>query len=623
MNRRNRYVKNLNTNQSRNQAPIRRGHQQQFGNNPNYTFNEHDDRTNNRPPRRRPSRAQRSTRNGRSVNREGERVDLRNNIRNNVSSNDETWKITIVHGGKYERDHLFTLLKSNLSDGDDVVFYNFAKVNGSAMFFVVGTDTALALRDLSRRVTTQTGHRLVILATKSPMMTSQLDNDCKETIKQAMARLFDGNNQVMDLSNFRDAIEFKQKGLFVILSKVNMLRTAIEIITENTPNLLALNLRNNKISYLEPLTKLKNSCHNLKALDLSNNNIHNVEEISFLKGLDLVELVLEGNPFIEKFSVQATYISAIRKLFKNLKKLDNEDLPTEIGFDIGVVQNLPETKDSYIPEGAKTFVYGFLELYYKIFDSDNRQPLMQAYHDEAMFTYSYSAANHSSHNRPSEQFMRESHNLLRLRDESLWVKNTKNTKLDIVSFLGKFPHTQHDPESFKIDVPFFEPALAIVVVNGCYTETFKTNKPTRAFCRTFIIVSQGTGHVIINDMMEISTISVKQAVSSRPKPSTSKQNNKNEGMVTEVEFMSDTTIVQPSVSTPTFNITSSTFTPIATASNINPQEEILNKFMQVTNMNRAFSQKCLEENAFNPETAFDVFQKLHLNNKIPAEAFIK
>lgn len=198
------------------------------------------------------------------------------------------------------------------------------------MFFVVGTDTALALRDLSRRVTTQTGHRLVILATKSPMMTSQLDNDCKETIKQAMARLFDGNNQVMDLSNFRDAIEFKQKGLFVILSKVNMLRTAIEIITENTPNLLALNLRNNKISYLEPLTKLKNSCHNLKALDLSNNNvsfcifknynndmitkiyfhkqIHNVEEISFLKGLDLVELVLEGNPFIEKFSVQATYI---------------------------------------------------------------------------------------------------------------------------------------------------------------------------------------------------------------------------------------------------------------------------------------------------------------------------
>lgn len=56
MNRRNRYVKNLNTNQSRNQAPIRRGHQQQFGNNPNYTFNEHDDRTNNRPPRRRPSR---------------------------------------------------------------------------------------------------------------------------------------------------------------------------------------------------------------------------------------------------------------------------------------------------------------------------------------------------------------------------------------------------------------------------------------------------------------------------------------------------------------------------------------------------------------------------------------
>ena len=68
------------------------------------------------------------------MNREGERVDLRNNIRNNVSSNDETWKITIVHGGKYERDHLFTLLKSNLSDGDDVVFYNVSAVRECSFF---------------------------------------------------------------------------------------------------------------------------------------------------------------------------------------------------------------------------------------------------------------------------------------------------------------------------------------------------------------------------------------------------------------------------------------------------------------------------------------------------------
>ena len=87
-------------------------------------------------------------------------------------------------------------------------------------------------------------------------------------------------------------------------------------------------------------------------------------------------------------------------------------------------------------------------------------------------------------------------------------------------------------------------------------------------------------------------------------------------MMNDVEFNST-----PSTST---GVTG--FAPIPSTSSSSlmiPQEEIILKFMQVTNMNREFSLKCLEENSFNPDAAYDVFQKLQVNNLIPPEAFIK
>jgi len=77
-----------------------------------------------------------------------------------------------------------------------------------------------------------------------------------------------------------------------------------------------------------------------------------------------------------------------------------------------------------------------------------------------------------------------------------------------VSFLCKFPVSQHDPDSFHIDVPYFENNFIIIVVNGLFTETFKANKPLRSFCRTFFITTSSTGFVIVNDMLQISNPSV-------------------------------------------------------------------------------------------------------------------
>jgi len=154
-----------------------------------------------------------------------------------------------------------------------------------------------------------------------------LDESTETIIKTAMSQQYDANNHIMNLSDFVNAEEFKRQGLYVIIGRANVLRTIVNIIVENTPNIRALNLSDNKLNHLDPLQILnEKGIHSLKAVDLSKNKvriqqmrnnqmltfaliqIHAFSEINHLRGLDLEELVLEGNPFIDDFSSHATYI---------------------------------------------------------------------------------------------------------------------------------------------------------------------------------------------------------------------------------------------------------------------------------------------------------------------------
>lgn len=206
--------------------------------------------------------------------------------------------------------------------------FQFQRVQNSTLFYVVGADNAETLRNLSRRISTNTGQRLVILTSKAPLPCANLDDRVNAAIKIAMSGRYDVNSKVMNLANFAQAEEFKRQGLFITISKANVLRTVVQVISENTPDLVALNLRENKMNFLEALRPLAEKCPSLKALDLSKNKvrwknlktlsswtnffvclqIHVFAEIKNLSNLDLIELVLEGNPFIDDFPSHATYI---------------------------------------------------------------------------------------------------------------------------------------------------------------------------------------------------------------------------------------------------------------------------------------------------------------------------
>jgi nuclear RNA export factor len=48
---------------------------------------------------------------------------------------------------------------------------------------------------------------------------------------------------------------------------------------------------------------------------------------------------------------------------------------------------MPTTKGSYLcAEEGMTVMHQFLQQYYQLYDSDNREQLINAYHDNAMFS---------------------------------------------------------------------------------------------------------------------------------------------------------------------------------------------------------------------------------------------
>jgi nuclear RNA export factor len=66
---------------------------------------------------------------------------------------------------------------------------------------------------------------------------------------------------------------------------------------------------------------------------------------------------------------------------------DGADLSPPILFDVNEGLQLPRSKGSYLcAEEGMPIVRQFLEQYYQLYDSDNREPLVSAYHNDAMFS---------------------------------------------------------------------------------------------------------------------------------------------------------------------------------------------------------------------------------------------
>lgn len=87
----------------------------------------------------------------------------------------------------------------------------------------------------------------------------------------------------------------------------------------------------------------------------------------------------------------------------------------------------------------------------------------------------------------------------------------KTGRLPVVSLLSELPDTEHDLQSFGVDLTLFTPQLIQLTVTGVFREKPKTGAPLlRSFQKALTIVPSGSGFCIKNELLHISYCTIHQ-----------------------------------------------------------------------------------------------------------------
>uniref|UniRef100_A0A8C0N5E3 Nuclear RNA export factor 2-like n=1 Tax=Canis lupus familiaris TaxID=9615 RepID=A0A8C0N5E3_CANLF len=471
------------------------------------------------------------------------------------------FKITIPYGRKYDKAWLMNSIQRHCSV--PFVPVDFHYIKNQARFFVQEVCTASALKDVSYKICDEENWKISIFVNPSSVPYSvryKLEPEEMEQLKLTMNKRFDVSQQALDLQSLRFDPDLVDHDIDIILNRRNCMAATLQITEENFPELLSLNLSNNK----------------LWILNLSKNELNLVWELNTMKGLNLEELWLEGNPLCDTFPDKSTYISAIRDCFPKLLRLDGQDLTPPDIIDTDMPYSTQPSKESYKgSEELKNLVLQFLQRYYLIYDSGNHQGLLGAYHDEACFSLAISFKPKDPVPSNLCEYFKENRNMKNLKDFSLCVQLLKHTKYDILCSLYVLPKTQHDLSSFMVDMWFQMEKMICFSVSGVFKEVEgKSQGFVRAFTRNFIAtpVSDST-LCIVNDELFVrdATPNEIQSVFSKQEPT----------------------------------LTSSSMVTLS-----QEQQEIVQAFSTQSGMKLEWSQKCLQENEWNYTRAGQIFTLL-------------
>nr|XP_030689702.1 nuclear RNA export factor 1 isoform X3 [Globicephala melas] len=500
------------------------------------------------------------------------------------------FKITIPYGRKYDKSWLLSMIQSKCSIPFTPIEFHYE--NTRALFFVEDASTASALKAVNYKILDRENRRISIIINSSlPPHTVQneLKPEQAEQLKLVMSKRYDGSQQALDLKGLRSDPDLVAQNIDVVLNRRSCMAATLRIIEENIPELLSLNLSNNKLYRLDDLSSIVQKAPNLKILDLSGNELKSERELDKIKGLKLEELWLDRNTLCDTFRDQSTYISAVRERFPKLLRLDGHELPPPIAFDIEAPTVLPPCKGSYFgTETLKNLVLHFLQQYYAIYDSGDRQQLLDAYHDGACCSLSIPFTPQNPARSNLAEYFKDSRNVKKLKDPTLRFRLLKHTRLNVVAFLNELPKTQHDVSSFVVDISAQTSTLLCFSVNGVFKEVDgKSRDSLRAFTRTFVAVpASNSGLCIVNDELFVRNASPDE--------------------------------IQRAFAMPAPTPSSS---PVPTLSP--EQQEMVQAFSTQSGMNLEWSQKCLQDNNWDYTRSAQAFTHLKAKGEIPEVAFIK
>ena len=128
------------------------------------------------------------------------------------------------------------------------------------------------MQQIERSVQMSDGYRLFIRVRASCPIVS-VDEEFKEKMKLVMAKRYNPHTKALDLTKFHADPDFRN--MFVGLFRTPVMSAALDIIQKNIPDLEALNLSENNITYMESFKNVEQRLPHLKILYLANNSVSN------------------------------------------------------------------------------------------------------------------------------------------------------------------------------------------------------------------------------------------------------------------------------------------------------------------------------------------------------------
>ncbi|XP_044591000.1 nuclear RNA export factor 1-like [Cotesia glomerata] len=546
------------------------------------------------------------------VNR-GPRLNIKSRI--NLNGEAQWYKIMIYYGDKYDKEYILTSLLSYMAPHTFIPIM-YKVIGQEAIFYVDSQETANKLAECHKKITTPDNHKLQVRV-RPGFPKCEADAVLKEKLKAAMAKRYNQQNNALDLSCFHHDPDLVQD-YFCALFRPGMLMSVLEIVADAIPNLEALNLENNKLSIIEKLSFLGKKLRHLKILYIGDNKIREMHQMDVIKDLPLEELRLAGNPLVQHKYKKRTddYISDVRKKFPKLLRLDGMELPKPILFDVaeeGI--QLPPTQTAFAKNGeALKVAEQFMLQYFTIFDSDSRQPLLDAYHEHAFLslTVAQSPTIHKFN-----KYLSDNRNLFRCADTNRRMRLLKQGRLPVVSLISELPKTQHFLNSFTMDTTAISESTIVITVTGLFKEVGAKDQPIRYFDRTFVIVKYGNGYCIKNEQLSLAhpTPSQERQVLNSPQATIAEQ----AAAAIQAQQVTEQPQAQPQPQP------QSQPQPSTSGAPAQPNEELQRQMTVAlsdqTKMNLEWSFKCLQEVQWNFETAVRAFNEFFQAGRIPAEAF--
>ncbi|XP_041910281.1 nuclear RNA export factor 3 [Arvicola amphibius] len=493
-----------------------------------------------------PSRHQRINlhkRNQMYINREGWLIPPERTMeRDEQDDTSKNWfKVIIRSGINYDKKWLLNLIQSQCSIPFTPVEFHYEKTH--AQFFVDNPDIAFELKRISDKIWDESNNK--VCSHRTPSVILQL----------AMNQQGATSQQFLNMQR----LPFVQ-----------------DLLTHPTD--LSLNLRRSMAPsldfYEEDMMRMKSAETVVKGQDL-----------------DPEEIRADQSSLSTTIPDKSSNINSILELFPKLLSLEGQESPKPTLCGLEDHKSLPTCKGSFFEsEAVKTLVLQFLQQYYFIYDSGDRQELLNAYHAEACFSLTVLFSSMDSSLRSLCGYFKHSRNTKILKNSYKCQELLKHKKCDIICFLRTLPQTQHDLTSFVVDICFQTETMLCFSVSGLFKEEGSFQGCVHAFTRTFITTYGNSseecfssGLCIINDKLSVRDV---------------------QGL--------------PSASIPVAT-SSSSYLPAL----FQDQQKMVQTFSTQAGMNVEWSQTCLDDEQWNHSEASQSLAWLQVKDASPEHTFMQ